>query len=87
MYDWLCGKMDKASIIGDAVSYMHELQAQANMLKAEVEALETSLLLSKNYQGSVENPMKDELTNNILSIRKKIIQVSGQNVSYPINSF
>ncbi|KAG2397518.1 hypothetical protein LR48_Vigan08g146100 [Vigna angularis] len=68
-------KMDKASIIGDAVSYMHELQAQANMLKAEVEALETSLLLSKNYQGSVENPMKDEFTNNILSIRKKIIQM------------
>ncbi|KAL2984246.1 hypothetical protein AAZX31_12G077400 [Glycine max] len=37
-------KMDKASIIGDAVSYMHELQAQANMLKAEVQGLETSLL-------------------------------------------
>ncbi|QCD88123.1 transcription factor MYC2 [Vigna unguiculata] len=68
-------KMDKASIIGDAVSYMHELQAQANMLKSEVEALETSLLVSENYQGSIENPVKDDFTNNILSIRKKIIQM------------
>jgi len=79
--------MDKASIIGDAVSYMHELQAQANMLKSEVEALETSLLVSENYQGSIENPVKDDFTNNILSIRKKIIQVFGQNLSNFINCF
>ncbi|KAL2331991.1 hypothetical protein Fmac_019572 [Flemingia macrophylla] len=30
-------KMDKASIIGDAVSYVHELQAQARKLTAEVD--------------------------------------------------
>ncbi|KAG4974383.1 hypothetical protein AAZX31_11G167500 [Glycine max] len=63
-------KMDKASIIGDAVSYMHELQAQASMLKAEVEGLETSSLNSKNYQGLIENPMRVQLITN-----KKIIQM------------
>ncbi|CAJ1979228.1 unnamed protein product [Sphenostylis stenocarpa] len=68
-------KMDKASIIGDAVSYTHELQTQASMLKAEVEGLETSLLVSKSYQGSIENLMKVEFTNNNLSVRKKIIQI------------
>ncbi|TKY67153.1 Transcription factor FER IRON DEFICIENCY-INDUCED TRANSCRIPTION FACTOR [Spatholobus suberectus] len=70
-------KMDKASIIGDAVSYVHELQAQAKMLKAEVEGLETSLLVSKNYQGSIENPVKVQFTNNSRSICKKIIQAKG----------
>jgi len=65
--------MDKASIIGDAVSYMHELQAQANMLKDEVEGLETSLLVSKSYEGSNENLKNVEF--NSLSICKKIIQV------------
>lgn len=48
--------MDKASIVGDAVSYAQELQAQAKKLKAEVEVLEASLLASS--QGSVENPMR-----------------------------
>ncbi|ESW04331.1 hypothetical protein PHAVU_011G086200 [Phaseolus vulgaris] len=66
-------KMDKASIIGDAVSYMHELQAQANMLKDEVEGLETSLLVSKSYEGSNENLKNVEF--NSLSICKKIIQM------------
>ncbi|XP_020215425.1 transcription factor FER-LIKE IRON DEFICIENCY-INDUCED TRANSCRIPTION FACTOR [Cajanus cajan] len=68
-------KMDKASIIGDAVSYMHELQAQAKMLKAEVQGLETSLMVSKSYQGSIENPMKVQFINNIRAISKKINQM------------
>ncbi|RDX88130.1 Transcription factor FER-LIKE IRON DEFICIENCY-INDUCED TRANSCRIPTION FACTOR, partial [Mucuna pruriens] len=69
-------KMDKASIVGDAVSYTHELQAQAKMLKAEVEALEeTYLLMSKKDQGSIENPLKVQFTNNSRSICKKIIQM------------
>ncbi|KAJ1376602.1 Myc-type, basic helix-loop-helix [Sesbania bispinosa] len=68
-------KMDKASIIGDAVSYVYELQAQAKKLKAEVAGLETSLLVSENYQGSIENPMKVQFTDNSRSIYKKIIQM------------
>ena len=74
--------MDKASIIGDAVSYMHELQAQASMLKAEVEGLETSSVNSKNYQGLIENPMRVQLITN-----KKIIQVFGHNLVNSIKYF
>jgi len=63
--------MDKASIIGDAVSYVHDLQAQARKLNAEVSGLEASLSVSENYQGSISN------TINVQShpICKKIIQV------------
>ena len=68
--------MDKASIIGDAVSYVHELQAQAKKLKAEVAGLEASSLVSENYyQGSLQNPMKVQFSNNSLPICKKIMQV------------
>ncbi|KAG4961221.1 transcription factor FER-LIKE IRON DEFICIENCY-INDUCED TRANSCRIPTION FACTOR [Glycine soja] len=62
-------KMDKASIIGDAVSYVHDLQAQARKLKAEVAGLEASLLVSENYQGSINNP--------------KNVQVMARNISHP----
>ncbi|KAK7257654.1 hypothetical protein RIF29_31787 [Crotalaria pallida] len=65
-------KMDKASIIGDAVSYVHELQAQANKLKAEVSGLEESLLVSENYHGSIQNPITSI---NYVPICKKIIQM------------
>ncbi|KAK2380202.1 hypothetical protein P8452_36500 [Trifolium repens] len=68
-------KMDKASIIGDAVSYMCELQSQAKKLKAEVAGLETSLAMSKNYQGSIENHKKIQFNGNNGSICKKIIQM------------
>ncbi|KAK7324905.1 hypothetical protein VNO77_28838 [Canavalia gladiata] len=68
-------KMDKASIIGDAVSYVHELQAQAKKLKAEVAGLEASLLVSENYQGSINNPKNVQVTHNSHPINKKIMQV------------
>nr|AFK38772.1 unknown [Lotus japonicus] len=69
-------KMDKASIIGDAVSYVHDLQAQAKKLKAEVAGLEASLLVSENYQGSINNRIKNvQVTNNNNPISKKIMQV------------
>ncbi|OIW09120.1 hypothetical protein TanjilG_11258 [Lupinus angustifolius] len=68
-------KMDKASIIGDAVQYVHELQAQAKKLKAEVTGLETSLLVSENYQGSIKNPLKFHGPHNIHPISKKIMQI------------
>lgn len=68
--------MDKASIVGDAVSYVQKLQEQAKKLKAEIEGLETSLMASENYQGSsVENlkNFQDNLIN--YPICKKIMQV------------
>ena len=36
-------QMDKASIVGDAVFYVQQLQMQAKKLKAEVAELESSL--------------------------------------------
>lgn len=69
--------MDKASIIGDAVSYLCEIQSQAKRLKIEVAGLEASfsLLVSENYQGSIDNPIKVQFTHNRRSICKKIVQV------------
>jgi len=64
--------MDKASIIGDAVSYVHDLQAQARKLNAEVSGLEASLSVSENYQGSISNTINVQLSHPIC---KKIIQV------------
>lgn len=64
--------MDKASIIGDAVSYVHDLQAQSRKLQGEVSGLEASLSMSENHQGSINNTM------NVIQshpICKKIIQV------------
>ncbi|KAI3933370.1 hypothetical protein MKW98_006729 [Papaver atlanticum] len=50
-------KMDKASIIGDAVSYVQDLQMQAKKLKAEVEGLESSVNGSTRRSHSFfENP-------------------------------
>ncbi|KAL9322730.1 hypothetical protein ACSQ67_010783 [Phaseolus vulgaris] len=68
-------KMDKASIIGDAVAYVHDLQAQARKLKAEVAGLEASLLVSENYQGSINNPKNVQAARNTHPICKKIMQV------------
>jgi len=67
--------MDKASIIGDAVAYVHDLQAQARKLKAEVAGLEASLLVSENYQGSINNPKNVQAARNTHPICKKIMQV------------
>ncbi|XP_045805718.1 transcription factor FER-LIKE IRON DEFICIENCY-INDUCED TRANSCRIPTION FACTOR-like [Trifolium pratense] len=64
-------KMDKASIIGDAVSYVHDLQTQSRKLKAEVAGLEASLLVSENYEGSINNTINAQSH----PICKKIIQV------------
>ncbi|KHN27706.1 Transcription factor FER-LIKE IRON DEFICIENCY-INDUCED TRANSCRIPTION FACTOR [Glycine soja] len=69
-------KMDKASIIGDAASYVHDLQARARKLKAEVAGLEASLLVSENYQGSINYPKNVQVARNISHpICKKIMQM------------
>ncbi|RVW54206.1 Transcription factor FER-like IRON DEFICIENCY-INDUCED TRANSCRIPTION FACTOR [Vitis vinifera] len=52
-------KMDKASIVGDAVLYVQQLQMQAKKLKAEIAGLESSLVLgAERYNGLVEIPKK-----------------------------
>lgn len=67
--------MDKASIIGDAVTYMYELKSQSKKLKSEVAGLEASLAVSKSHQGSIESSKKIQFSNNNGSICKKIVQV------------
>ncbi|XP_059625274.1 transcription factor FER-LIKE IRON DEFICIENCY-INDUCED TRANSCRIPTION FACTOR [Cornus florida] len=57
-------KMDKASIVGDAVLYVQELQVQAKKLRAEIAGLESSLAQTEGYQGGLfENPKKNQVTN------------------------
>ncbi|GAV73446.1 HLH domain-containing protein [Cephalotus follicularis] len=61
-------KMDKASIVGDAVLYIQDLQMKAKNLKAEIAALEA-------YQESIQNPKKSPVTTRNNPIFKKIIQM------------
>lgn len=68
-------QMDKASIIGDAVLYVQELQMQATKLKADIASLESSLIGSDRYQGSSRDPKNLQNTSNNHPIRKKIIKV------------
>ncbi|KAJ4725010.1 transcription factor FER-LIKE IRON DEFICIENCY-INDUCED TRANSCRIPTION FACTOR [Melia azedarach] len=66
-------KMDKASIIGDAVLYVQDLQMKAKKLKAEIAGLEASLTGSQKYQQSIENTRKTQVRSNNQSICKKIL--------------
>ncbi|KAF9594191.1 hypothetical protein IFM89_028848 [Coptis chinensis] len=70
-------KMDKASIVGDAVSYVQDLQMQATKLKTEISGLEATLSGSKNVQCFVENCKK---INNAIEhthpVRKKVLQMN-----------
>lgn len=70
-------QMDKASIVGDAVLYVQELQMKAKKLKAEIAGLEASLAGSKRYdQGPThESPKKTQVQQGNHLICKKIIQV------------
>lgn len=68
-------QMDKASIIGDAVQYVQELQMQAKKLKTEISGLEASLAGSDRCQGSGKNLRKIQIANNKNPIYKRIVQV------------
>ncbi|GMY15934.1 transcription factor FER-LIKE IRON DEFICIENCY-INDUCED TRANSCRIPTION FACTOR [Fagus crenata] len=68
-------KMDKASIVGDAVLYVQELQSKAKKLKAEIAGLEASLVGSERYQGSNESPKKIQVVQNNHPVCKKIMQM------------
>lgn len=65
--------MDKASIVGDAVLYVQDLQSKAKKLKSEIAGLEASLVGSERYQGSMESPKKVQVVQNNYQVSKKII--------------
>ncbi|KAI3846124.1 hypothetical protein MKW98_015493 [Papaver atlanticum] len=56
----LAMQMDKASIIGDAVSYVQDLQKEAKRLKTEIAELEPTLMNKiEKSKNLVENPEKN----------------------------
>ncbi|KAJ8750264.1 hypothetical protein K2173_014179 [Erythroxylum novogranatense] len=67
-------KMDKASIIGDAVFYVQDLQRQAKKLKNEISRLEASLADSERYRGTTTTN-KFLTGSNGYQVCKKIIQM------------
>ncbi|WCJ41594.1 basic helix-loop-helix (bHLH) DNA-binding superfamily protein [Euphorbia peplus] len=73
-------KMDKASIIGDAVLYVQELQMQAKKLKSEILGLETSLVRSEKFQESSRSTRKNVQALYNISPSNKIMQVFQMDV-------
>ncbi|KAG7572807.1 Myc-type basic helix-loop-helix (bHLH) domain [Arabidopsis suecica] len=73
-------KMDKASIVGDAVSYVQELQSQAKKLKSDIAGLEASLNSNGGYQEPAPDAQKTQPFRGINPpVSKKIVQVITQN--------
>lgn len=73
-------QMDKASIVGDAVLYVQDLQMQAKKLKSEIAGLEYSSLTgsggNNKYQGrDIHNSKNMNATTTLYPIIKKIIKV------------
>ncbi|MBA0683972.1 hypothetical protein Goari_025590 [Gossypium aridum] len=66
-------KMDKKSIIGDAVLYVQDLQMQAKKLKAEIAGLEA--LMAGYQEESINNPVKVRVARNNHPICKKILKL------------
>lgn len=82
MFDGFNVQMDKASIIGDAVSYLQELQMQVRKLKAEIASLEYSMAGSEKNQEPNQKPKKTQvLSGNLQPICKKIMQVHIYTIS------
>lgn len=68
--------MDKASIVGDALLYLQDLQTQAKKLRSEIAGLESSLgEREKNQRGMVGNQKNTQFTNTNHPISKNIFQV------------
>ncbi|KAG7568324.1 Integrase catalytic core [Arabidopsis thaliana x Arabidopsis arenosa] len=69
-------KMDKASIVGDAVSYVQELQSQAKKLKSDIAGLEASLNSTGGYQEPASDAQKTQPFRGINPpVSKKIVQM------------
>ncbi|KAL3849546.1 hypothetical protein ACJIZ3_011428 [Penstemon smallii] len=65
-------KLDKASIVGDAVLYVQDLQMQAKKLKAEIANLESSLLDGDKYNGKTK---QNSVVTSFNPILKKIFKM------------
>lgn len=62
MHLCICLQMDKASIVGDAVLYVQQLQMKAKKLKSEIAGLESSMVLrADRCNGFVEIPKKSQV--------------------------
>lgn len=72
-----CGQMDKASIVGDAVLYVQELQTQAKKLKAEIASLEASWAVTglKRHQAQNETTKRIQAANSNHPVCRTILQV------------
>ncbi|KAI3450628.1 hypothetical protein Pfo_007293 [Paulownia fortunei] len=68
-------KMDKASIVGDAVLYVQDLQMQAKKLKAEIAGLESSLTGGDKHQGRTTQNAKKMNATSYYPITKKIFKM------------
>lgn len=67
--------MDKASIVGDAVMYVQQLQKQAKKLRGEIAGLESSLKGGpEQFHGSSDRTLI--VGSKKQSIFKKIVQVT-----------
>ncbi|KNA24791.1 hypothetical protein SOVF_012370 [Spinacia oleracea] len=69
-------KMDKASIVGDAVLYVQDLQMQSKKLKSQIEGLESSLKAADRGQGFADNPKKNASLDQFIPVCKIIMQVA-----------
>ncbi|XP_010243207.1 PREDICTED: transcription factor FER-LIKE IRON DEFICIENCY-INDUCED TRANSCRIPTION FACTOR-like [Nelumbo nucifera] len=67
-------KMDKASIVGDAVLYMQELQMQAKKLRAEIAGLESSFKGLERAEGLVCSLNKTQIADKKRQPVRKTIQ-------------
>lgn len=77
-------QMDKASIIGDAVLYVQDLQAQAKKLKAEIAGLEASLNEAERNQESRENTKMRNAADAKHLVTKNIFQVHETHHKYQL---
>ncbi|KAK6936110.1 Myc-type, basic helix-loop-helix (bHLH) domain [Dillenia turbinata] len=75
-------KMDKASIIGDAVRYIQELQMQIKKLRGEIMGLESSLQGSQRCQNSILNQIKIHDSGLNTTIYKRVEKVRWKNTGY-----
>ncbi|KAL6199846.1 hypothetical protein ACLB2K_029628 [Fragaria x ananassa] len=77
-------KMDKASIVGDAVAYVQDLQKHAKKLEVEISGLEASIEGSGGKQagtGSMQNSTKNKfVADNYHLTPKGIIQIDVSQV-------
>nr|WCO08300.1 hypothetical protein [Suaeda aralocaspica] len=68
-------KMDKASIVGDAVLYVQDMQMQSKTLKSQIEELESSLKAAERSQGFGDSPTNNNSSlSHYLPVCKIIMQ-------------